>query len=315
MHNVQITIRKILSASSGTINARRLTQNQLETLLIIAYLCIALISIVIAVYAIGASYLGRETLRSKWRKKKRREELERKMKELGPKADVEGIKEEIDRYEKEIIEIDDKLSYLNVWRAVIDPTICFVTALIIISYNIYADPIGALKSPFGSTLIGINDLLTFFSVIAIAAGVFFLVKTLFAIEWAASRIPLPEFKVTFENGLTRNRYRVEEVSAIKIDVENIGEEIAEDVKILVLFPPNFNVAGFVAVQPASSKYPDYKAAVLEIPSIHIGIDILFQDAISLTMPKELGLYEIPVEIYERKIVGPLTHKLNLEIYS
>ena len=282
-------------------------------------MCIALISIVVAVYAIGASYLGRETLRSKWRKKKRREILERKVKELGPKADVEGIQEEIDRYKKEIAEIDDKLSSLNVWRAVIFPSGLFLAALIGIVYNIYVDPIGTITIPTwgGESVILVRDLLTGIAILCIVAGIFFLAKTLFAIEWAASRIPLPEFKVTFTNDLTTNRYRIEEEVAIGICVENIGEDVAENLEIYTFFHSKFYIRpgkGYrVVPQGATNEFPGYNAAIQEVNLLHMGTNLEL-DHINVKMPKDTGSYEIPVGISERKI-GHSVYKLNLEIYS
>lgn len=310
---LRFTVAKILFTSLTTRNVITLMQNVLETLQIVAYLCIALISIVIAVYAIGISYLGGETLRSKWRKRKRRELLERKVKELGPKADVEGIKEEIERYNREITEIDNKLSYLYIWRAVIYPSICFLFALIVSVCSINVYPIGTIEFQGRTMLIG--DLLIVGSIIPVVIGAFFLVKTLLAIEWIATGIALPEFKVTFEDGSTTNKYRVEEQVGMRIAVDNMGEKMAENVTILVFFDPKFDsISGETMLQLATSKHPNFRAVTLYDEFIHIDAELLF-DPIYLKMPKEAGPIEIPVEIMERNTVGPSIHKLKLEIYS
>lgn len=151
----------------------------------------------IATYAISASYLGREMHRSSWRKKKRRAKLKRRIKELGEKADVEGIKEEINSCEEEISKINNRLLFLSVRGAVILPSFCFLVALIFCIYDICADPTGTTKLFFGEPIL-IRDILMSGAIIAITLGAFFLVKTLFAIEQVASEVPMPKFEVTFK---------------------------------------------------------------------------------------------------------------------
>jgi hypothetical protein len=293
-----------------------LTQNILEILLFLAYLCIALISILIAIYTIAISYLGRETYRSIWRKKKRRENLEKKVKELGEKADIDGIIEEIGTYEEEISEIDEKLFFLSVRGAVIVPSVFFLVALVAIFYTIYADPVGTIEFPWGQVLL-IRDFPILGAIIAIVVGNFFLLKTLFAVQWAASRIPLPQFKVTFQDESTKKEYRVGEKVKTYIAVENKGEDLAEDLQIWVCFPPEFRVQGGKGYQIVLQDQPtadhlNYTAACFHIDLIHINtLGVLAP--ITIEMPNRPDLYEIPVQICERKI-GESKHELTVEIH-
>ena len=293
-----------------------MTQNLLEILLFLAYLCIALISILIAIYTIAISYLGRETYRSIWRKKKRRENLEKEVKELGEKADIDGIIEEIGFYEKEISEIDEKLFYLSVKGAVIVPSVFFLVALVAIIYTIQADPVGSIEFPWGQVFM-IRDFPILGAIIAIVVGSFFLLRTLFAVQWAASRIPLPKFKVTFRNALTKIKYRVNEKVEMAIAVENSGEDVAEDLEIWVCFPPEFNVRqgkGYhVELQDfPDADYPNYKAVIFTCERIHTNVRVDF--AINVKMPKIADSYEIPVDISERKI-GESEHELTVETHK
>lgn len=293
-------------------------ENLLQSLQIIAYLCIALVSIVIAVYAIGVSYQGRETYRSRMRKEKRRGELERKVRELGKKADVEGIKGEIKRHDLKIAEINSELSYLSIWRTVIFPIISFMIALIIIAVVIYVDPTGNVPLPriFNTegTPVLVRDALTLASIFAVAVGVFFLIKTLFAIEWAASRIPVPEFDVRFENGTKEMTSKSKESKDVEFCIENVGEDIAENLQIFLMFPPSFTVnkgANYIVVkQSRETDHPNYTAAVFAVDIVHY--DTILDAYVGLTMPEQKDIYEIPVSIKERK-TGAHKDKLTIKI--
>lgn len=280
-------------------------QNLFETLLIIAYSCLALISVVIAVYAIGASYVGRETHRSKWRKRVRREILERRVRELALRVGIEGINKEKQLCDKEIAEIDDRLSSLGIWEAVVIPTVMFSIALILtISFTCFSEDE--------------NFWYEWFAILFILAGAYFLARTLFAIEWSTSRIPLPEFLVTFEDGQTSQKHKTKENVALNISIQNIGEDVAEGVEVFIGFPPNFKIQKQtvypVVKQTARTKHPDYSAMVVEIKRIYMEIEVPLLSII-VEMPEEAGNYEILVEIYEQKRVGASSHKLNLEIHN
>jgi hypothetical protein len=281
-----------------------LENNVLQALLIMAYLCIALISMVIAVYAIGASYQGRETQLSKWRKKRRRDELERRIKELGQKADLQGVREEIKRYDDEIDEIDSKLFDLSVWGTIILPISLFFTALVLVAVIVYFDPTGMLSLPTGGGKYAYptSEVLTGIAISSMAAGVFFQIKTLFAIEWSASRVPLPEFWTRFPNDVEKMRFKPQEQVTVAFVVGNRGDEVGENLKVLIHFPPSFVVqagAYDVIKQESGSIYPNFSSAIFGIRSLHVATVV--QLSVSLTMPENEGSYEIPITIYEKKI--------------
>ena len=100
-----------------------------EILLFSAYLSAALISVVIAVYAIASSYLGRETSRSIWSLKKREVELKRRIKKFQEKMDVGEMEKEINKYKQEKKTLEDKRRFLSFGGAVMLPLAALFTAL------------------------------------------------------------------------------------------------------------------------------------------------------------------------------------------
>jgi hypothetical protein len=283
-----------------------LTESLLEVSQILAYVSLALISLLVATFAISVSYLGRETHQSLWRKKRRRAELEKKLKELVDKtADVEGIKREIEDYEKEIRELDEKLSSLSVKEAVVYPSALGLTALVLSVINVFLNP----RELYAGVLV-------FIAVVSIAGGSVFLLRTLYAVDWVASRIPLPRFEVSFKSRLKYEKCNSKEHREITFCVSNIGEVLAENVEIFIFFPPDFKVGKkrpyyFIVKQDAKGDHPSYNAAIYRIDFIRTDVTTRLT-SIPLDMPEKTGSYTIPVCIYERKI-GSSEHELTIEI--
>jgi len=292
-----------------------LSESLFQILLLIAYLAIALISVVIATYAIAVSYLGRETSRAIWRMKKRRQELREKIKKLGEKAEIEEVKQEIKRYEKEESELKSRLFFLSRNGAVLFPCFCYFMGLIIVAYDIYRDPGEMLIFNVQSDL---SQFLAWCAVILIVFGIFYFVRTLGAIESAALRIPLPKLEVSYISKLPREKYHSKEHKEIEIAISNNGEVPAENVQVFVFFPPEFTVGGGmphyqVVKQGPTSSHPDYNAVVYTVEFLHIDVTLKLKP-IRLDMPEKTGSYTIPVAIYERKI-GVFGDQLALEIVS
>jgi hypothetical protein len=66
----------------------------------------------------------------------------------------------------------------------------------------------------------------------------------------------------------------------------------------------------VTKQIAQADYPEYNAAIFDVEIIHI--DTTLQLHVDLTSPDVKETYEIPIDIYERKI-GKSKHKLTIEV--
>src|SRR4030043_52266 len=103
-----------------------------QTFLLIATFDIALISIAIANFAVSASYLGRETRLTRRRLEKRKDQLDMKIKELQAKGkiELEDLKKEIRKAEKERNKLGQRILFLSWGGAVIIPCIFFIVSLL-----------------------------------------------------------------------------------------------------------------------------------------------------------------------------------------
>lgn len=183
----------------------------------------------IASYAISVSYLGREVRRSRWLIRKRKKKLQKELKKLQKSIiDVDAVKQKISEYSKEEKMLSRNWFFLSFEGAVLVPSMCFIVALSLaaIGFNF------PLEENQLYTTLG-------FSVLFIGGGFFYLLLTLKTVEWAASRIPLPKFEVLFESGLTKEVFHRKERKEVNFWVNNIGELLAEDLKIYVFFSPEF----------------------------------------------------------------------------
>jgi len=284
-------------------------ENLLQLLLLVAYLAIALISIVMAIYAIAVSFLGRETFRSVLRMQKRREELKRRIKELTEKLDeetsVERIREEIRNSEGEESELKNRLRWLSVRGAVFFPCVFFSASLMIAAYDIYFYNVN--PSEYSAALI---LPMVFF----LALGFSGLGKTLIAIQEAALRIPLPKFEVSFPSRLSIEEGKSKEKRNVSFVLSNIGEDIAEDVEVFINFPPKFtvheNARYLVFKQGPETYYPSHIAAIYKTSLLNI--DRHQHYPVLVTFPEETGSIAIPIVVFERKI-GVSKHKLTFQV--
>lgn len=276
-----------------------------EILLFSAYLSAALISVVIAVYAISVSYLGRETARSILSLKKRQTELRSRIKKFEERMDVEELEKEIKMYRLEETDLKAKLRFLSVNGAVLLPLAALFLGLLfsLLGMYMYSDYPQQSSSYIIATLV------------ANVAGIGFLLKVLKTIEWAALRVPLPKFEVSFKTGLSEEKIKTKEQKGLHILISNAGEIIAEDLECFVGFPPEFNViqaSGFtVSKQSERESYPGYTAAVLDINKLHIDTRAEIPEII-VSAPEKTGKYKIIICIKERK-TGESEHELFLQV--
>jgi hypothetical protein len=287
-----------------------MVESVLQTFLLLAYFDIALLSITIANYAISASYLGREYRLSRWRMDRRKQKLLEKLKELKQATQIEGIKKEIAEEEKEERGIGRRIFLLSWLGAVVVPSIFFIIS--------FTDAIIGMNSEILSKDVGVQGFLEQqFMILSsgfIVLGFIILLAVIGVIDSAARKLPIPEFEVTFSEGMKVLKLKRNERKTIELCVTNKGEDIAENVQIFVFFHPSFkvNLTPFYSVtkQIAPTDYPEYNAAVFDVKIIHI--DTTLQFRVDLTSPDVKENYEISIRINERKI-GKSKHELTIEV--
>ena len=285
-------------------------ENILQTFLLLAYFDIALISITIANYAISASYLGREYRLSRWRMEKRRQKLLEKVKELKQTTQIGDIEKEIAAEKKEEKGIGQRIFFLSWQGAVIVPSMFFIVS--------FVGAIMGMNSEILSNDVGVQGILErqymILSLGFIVLGFIILFGVIGVIDSAARKLPIPEFEVTFLEGMKVLKLKRNERKTIELGVTNKGEDIAENLQIFVMFHPNFEVHSTVfytvAKQIAVTDYPEYNAAIFSQEIMHI--DTTLQLYVDLTPPDVKETYEIPIEIYERK-TGKSMYKLAIEV--
>jgi hypothetical protein len=274
-----------------------------QTFLLIATFDIALISIAIANYAVSASYLGRETRLTRFRLQKRKDLLDKSIKELQAKGDlkINDLKNEIKKAEKVKEGLRQRILLLSWGGAVIIPCVFFLISLIIAILGMNLDS-GYLPNLMVSPLF-------------LAFGFVFFLVVIGTIDSAARQMPLPKFEVYFENKAEILILKSNEQKIIDFCVANEGEDIAENVMVFIHFPPVFRLHhhhGYyeIAQQGPSSNYPNFNAVYTENLTHHP--DTTCHIPVNLNAPEKEGKYEIPIIIYERK-TGKTKCKLTIEV--
>ena len=282
----------------------------LQILLLLAYLAIGLMSITIPTYAISVSYLARETLRTIKDMEKRRRDLSEKLDELKKKLkqepSVTELKREIRAYEEEEKQLKDRLECLSAKGAVGYPFGSFASSLFFAALGVYIFP-------------KYVEIFIIASALLIGYGLYRFAKSLLAIEQAAlapeERL-LPTFRIAFESGATVERYKVGEQKDVVFIIHNYGKEIAEDVVLMIFFPPDFKLEkkpGYsVVYQSPPIRYPNYNAAIFREKLIHV--EVVIPCRVSVKMPQKPDVYQIPVSIRARKVKRS-DYQLSIEIVS
>jgi len=156
--------------------------------------------------------------------------------------------------------------------------------------------------------------------VSMLLGIIYLGHTLTSIEKVASKPPLPVFKVSYASGLETEKLKVGEQKLLQVDIENTGDDLAEDMHIFIHFPEGFNLKpepkyGYI-IAPQGTKdknYPNHVAAVYYNQEV-IHIDVRMGLFVSIEAPKKEGTYTIPIELHERKL-GTTKYKLAIEVTS
>jgi hypothetical protein len=278
-----------------------------QTFLLLATFNIALISVTIANFAVSASYLGRETRLTRKRMEKRKQRLSEKLRELQEKTlQIESLKKEIKEAEKDMSRLNSRIFLLSWLGAVILPTSSFMFSFIFAVLGMNAD---ILFSPQiqNTEVSGFVAASSSFMV----GGFILLLVVIGVIDSAARKVPVPEFEVYFPDLTKTTKIKCKASAVITVCVNNRGEDMGENERIFVNFPPEFKVfelAGeyHIFKQGKDTDHPNFTAAIFSIDFHHI--DTAFNLKIQLMPPDEKKPFQIPVDIYERK-----TERTKLEL--
>jgi hypothetical protein len=286
----------------------------LQTFLLLATFDTILISVSIALYAISASYLGRETRLTRWRMEKRQQKLSERIKELQAKGlSIEDLRKEMDEAETDITVLKRRTFLLSYLGAVILPSIFFIISLI--------SAVVGMNMELLQTNLQLQNLseqqAMIISVGFLGVGFLVLMVVISAIDATAKRIPIPEFEVYYENETKTIECKRNTKISFRIWIRNKGEDAADDVDIYLNFPPSFKPEAspidYTLKKQSRVKgidFPDYTAVFLRFDTIHI--ETLVTSTIHLVTPDEPKTYEIPVYIYERK-TGLTKDKLTIKV--
>jgi len=215
---------------------------------------------------------------------------------------IEKIGKEIEELKKERKTLEGRLFFLKVDGAVIVPSFFLLLSL-------------------SSSLTGVYLYPSEYSIPSIAISIFFLVcgfiiilKVLKTIEWTASRIPSPSFKVTFLPYLLIRKIKVNELTDICFGIENTGEVLAEDIDVSIFFQPELIVEksrGYsILKQPSGTQYEAYTTAEYRLDRIYP--NVCTTSPTIRVKATRTHKYPIPIRIRERN-VGLSEHKLLLEV--
>jgi len=282
-----------------------------QTFFLLATFDTILISVSIANYAISASYLGRETRLTRARMRKRKQKLDTRIKELQAKGLLIGdLKRETKQAEDDIKSLSNRLFFLSWTGAVLLPFLCFIGSFLIAVFGMNTGIIPNLPANFQDDFIR-NSVIS--SSACLGLGFLFLLVVVGVIDSAARRIPVPEFGVTFGNYESKIELKCNEKKSIMLNVENVGEDVAEDAQVFVEFPNVFQIEkqSFYNVHPADFRYfPDCIEVEHTIDLVHVGVSIRMP--IFVTAPNLKKTYEISIIIRERKS-GVSKHRLEIEV--
>jgi hypothetical protein len=281
-----------------------------QTLLLLAYFNIALLSITIANYAVSASYLGRESRLSRWRMERRKQKLLEKLKELRETTQIDSIKKEIGEAEEEQRGLGLGIFLLSWLGAVILPSMFFVISFVCSVFGMNAE----ILSQDLETQRFLEQQLVIFSSGTLATGFMVLLFVIRTIDSSAKKIPIPEFEVKFENLTDTITLKRNKNAEILLRMKNKGEDIAERIEIFVTFPNVFKIKEMehydVHETGPQEKYPSCVQVRLTKNSLHIDTFLFFY--VSLTAPDVKKNYEIVVEVCEKK-TGMSKSKLFIEV--
>lgn len=269
-----------------------------QTFLVLIYLDISLVAVTIANYALSASFLGRETRLSRQRMERKEGQLIAELSKLKEKPQIAEIDRKIKETKAEKRRLSIRIFLLSWLGAVILP-------LAFLSFSLVLAIIGFNSESLVDNPQFLQQQSLIYSIGTTATSFLILLLVIRTIDSAARNIPLPQFRAFFAGGSKKEKVKSKEKKPITFCIMNEGEDIGEDVLLLMNFPPEFSVSVnlpedyYVFKQGSETDHPGYNAGISNIAKFHARTtehtDVL------LTMPEDEGVYEIPIDIYERKI--------------
>jgi len=278
---------------------------------------ITLIAVDITVYAIGVP-LFKSQLRTSFIYLTRRLQATRShLKELSENSfnqryKLEEVKEIINDYEKEEIDIVFKLNSMTLEEGVFTPCKYFMISLIIVSFYHFYYVI------FINIYINIlNFVVPIIAIFFIGKGLNKIKSTLESIEYASTLTLSPKFRVEYIDGKQTMTIKGGELQTIEIDITNEGDDIAEYVQVSMFIPPIIEIKESedyeTRFQPDINtyEYPKYTGIYTYYETIHVDttetIEVVLQ-------PQNINqTIKIPIYINEKKTTqNEFTLELRIE---
>jgi type II secretory pathway pseudopilin PulG len=237
--------------------------------------------------------LKRNMLYAERRLNETKEEIQRAVEEEASQNVLDSIQKQIEEYQEEKQDYDSKITCLKLRGAIIYPCIGFGFTLFIYSIKDY------LIFNYYLTLISIQ----FFMSTGLMFGMYRMLLTLRAIEYASTNVPLPDFNVTFTNGEISYSCYSGERNEMDICVHNRGYSVGELLEVAAFLPEGsiIHESGNYSItkQDDDSSYPNLMAVAFDIGTIHVDVYLKLQ--ILFTPPTIPGKYQLPVWVNEKNI--------------
>jgi hypothetical protein len=277
----------------------------LQTLLMLAFLAIGLISVTFPIYAICVTYLPRELKETEKERKKRREQLKAKIADLTAKLsgeekdseDYKEMKKQIRIHETELDNLEIKVSFLTAKGAVRDPIITLFVGLAASLFGVYFYYENSFFYAFASGV---------FAASLIGLGILFLYKTISIVEQAAIR---PARTVEFIVSCGKLRQKCYEIKAGKASELSISvgtdDEDVENISIGIFIPPEMKIVKLprnphihVTLQEEGFQYSNYTKIGMEQEFVQKGVSLGVTFSV---LVEEIGTYQIPISVFGKGI--------------
>jgi len=287
-----------------------------ELYLLVAYVAIGLLSITVPTFALGVAFVGREKSRIsndmeqiQGRRKTLQATVERALVSSDERL-VRSALDTVEEYEEQARKLARRLitlESLSAKRCVGYPSISFLGTIIAVAVFSYYTGDSQLAAGL------------FVASLCLACGMFYLARSLVAIEQVATRAResvLPLLRVSFERGIKAMQFKTREKREVMISVWNDEDVNAEDVSVALMFSAEFKVLpseAYAVVKTEPSEfflYPNSVSAQARFDRVYARSSEEFR--VLLEMPEKPGTYLVPVEMREKEI-GRVYSELRIEI--
>jgi hypothetical protein len=275
------------------------------------------IGLTVTIYALAVPLFHTQIRRNKVFLESRLDELEKKVESLTKgrrsRESLDVIETEVRQYKNEEKLLSFKLSCLKLRGAVIYPSIVFFLGLLIFIF--YEDLI--MWIPNNAITIGTKNftLVMLIGTLTFFYGIYRVICTLMAIDYASTNILMPNFDVHFLDGSKKLTSKINEPISFDIAIENKGYEIGELIDVYLAFPPQIHIIeseDFFVFQESEhdDEYPNYWRVSYYSDYIHAGSnEIMTINIEPLTVANK---YTIPIWVIEKNS-GDIEFDLEMEI--